>query len=183
MLGATFAHVKNCLNFVSACGDEVLNQTPCHMYRPEPIGLSDHEESTSPTPAPTLRSPYLPLHGKLCPEEIYCFAYPSCSSVRLGQPPKRARKSLGNYSSWCVTPRRSTLFPPYPSTSSEGLRPARIPKGAASSHSLPAQEAPSSSASLSQANRRYVSTAIPFQLRASILSSTSSCVASAIWRA
>lgn len=159
-----------------------LNQTPHHVYRPEPIGLSDHEESTSPTPAPTLRSPYLPLHGKLCPEEFYCFAYPSCSSVRLGQPPKRARKSLGNYSSWCVTPRRSTLFPPYPSTSSEGLRPARIPKGAASSHSRPAQEAPSSSASLSLAIRRYVSTAIPFPPKASPSSSTSSRAASAIWR-
>lgn len=159
-----------------------FNQTPHHVYRPEPIGLSDHEESTSPPQAPTLRSPYLPLHGKLCPEEFYCFAYPSCSSVRLGQPPKRVRKSLGNYSSWCVTPRRSTLFPPYPSTSSEGLRPARMPKGAASFHSLRAQEAPSSSASLSQAIRRYVSTAIPFPPKASPSSSTSSRAASAIWR-
>lgn len=68
-----------------------LNQTPHHVYRPEPTGLSDLEESTSPLQAPTLRSPYLPLHGKLCPEEFYCFAYPSCSSVRLGQPPKRAQ--------------------------------------------------------------------------------------------
>ena len=159
-----------------------LNQTPRHVYRPEPTGLSDHEESTSPTPAPTLRSPYLPLHGKLCPEEFYCFAYPSCSFVRLGQPPKRTRKSDGIYSSWCVTPRRSALFPPYPSTSSEGLRPAQMPKGAASSHSRPAQEAPSSSASLSQAIRRYVSTAIPFRLRANPSSSTSSRAASAIWR-
>ena len=159
-----------------------FKQTPCYVYRPEPIGLSDHEESTSPTPAPTLRSPYLPLHGKLCPEEFYCFAYPSCSSVRLGQPPKRAHKSDGIYSSWCVTPRRSTLFPPYPSTSSEGLRPARMPKGAASSHSLRAQGAPSSSASLSLAIRRYVSTAIPFPPKASPSSSTSSRAASAIWR-